>query len=48
MLFIVALIIVSLAVVFIPRLQMPGRVNAAPFGWMSEQWIAEHRASHSA
>jgi hypothetical protein len=38
---------VSVAVVIIPRMRVPGGVNAAPFGWMSEQWLAEHRASHS-
>ena len=45
MLFIVGLVIVSVAVVILMR--VPGRVNAAPLGWMSEQWLAEHRASHS-
>jgi hypothetical protein len=45
MLFIVGLVMVSVAVVIIPR--MRGGVNAAPLGWMSEQWLAEHRASHS-
>jgi len=47
MLFIVGFVIVSVAVVIIPRMRVPGGVNAAPFGWMSEQWLAEHRASHS-
>jgi hypothetical protein len=47
MLFIVGLVIVAVAVVTIPRARVPGRVNAAPLGWMSEQWLAEHRASHS-
>jgi len=47
MLFIVGLVIVSVAVVILPRMRVPGGVTAAPFGWMSEQWLAEHRASHS-
>jgi hypothetical protein len=47
MLFIVGLVIVSVAVVIILRMRVPGGVKAAPFGWMSEQWLAEHRASHS-
>ena len=47
MLFIVGLVIVSVAVVIIPRMRVPGGVNVAPLGWMSEQWLAEHRASHS-
>ena len=45
MLFIVGLVIVLAAVVVVPRMRAGG--NAAPLGWMSEQWLAEHRASHS-
>ena len=37
-----------LAVAAIPRMRVPGGVNAGHLGWMSEQWLAEHRASHSA
>jgi hypothetical protein len=47
MLFIVALIITLIAVLFIPRMRVPGGVNTANLGRMSEQWLAEHRASHS-
>jgi hypothetical protein len=47
MLFIAGLVIVSVAVVIIPGMRVLGSVNAAPLGWMSEQWLAEHRASHS-
>ena len=47
MLFIVGVVIVLVAVVIIPRMRVPGGVNAAHLGWMSEQWLAEHRASHS-
>ncbi|HEU4926910.1 MAG TPA: hypothetical protein VFT24_07670 [Vicinamibacterales bacterium] len=47
MLLIVGLVIVSVAVVVIPRMRVPAGGNAAPLGWMSEQWLAEHRASHS-
>lgn len=47
MLFIVGLVIVSVAVVIITRMRLPSGVNAAPLGWMSEQWLTEHRASHS-
>jgi hypothetical protein len=47
MLFIAGLIIVSVLIVIIPRMRATGGVNAAPLGWMSEQWLAEHRASHS-
>jgi hypothetical protein len=47
MLFIVGAVIVLIAVVMIPKMRVPGGVNAANLGWMSEQWLAEHRASHS-
>jgi hypothetical protein len=46
MLFIVGLVIVLIAIVIIPRVRVPGSVNS-DLGWMSEQWLAEHRASHS-
>jgi len=39
--------IVLIAVGIIPRMRVPGGVNSADLGWMSEQWLAEHRASHS-
>lgn len=47
MLFIVGIVVVMIAVVIIPRMRVPGGVNSANLGWMSEQWLAEHRASHS-
>jgi hypothetical protein len=47
MLFIVGIVVVLIAVVIIPRMRVPGGVNSANLGWMSEQWLAEHRASHS-
>ena len=47
MLFIVGVVIVLVAVVIIPRMRVPGGVNAARLGWMSEQWLVEHRASHA-
>jgi hypothetical protein len=28
------------------RLHAPRGLHGAPLGWMSEQWLAEHRASH--
>jgi hypothetical protein len=46
MLFIVG-VIVLIAVVVIPRMRVPGGVNSANLGWMSERWLAEHRPSHS-
>jgi hypothetical protein len=47
MLFIVGVVIVLAAVAIIPRMRRPGGVSAGQLGWMSEQWLAEHRASHS-
>jgi hypothetical protein len=47
MLFIVGIVIASIAVIVIPRLRVPRGVNSATLGWMSQQWLAEHRASHS-
>ena len=47
MLFIIGAVIVSIAVGIIPRLRLPGSVNSANLGCMSEQWLAEHRASPS-
>ena len=47
MLFILAVAIVLIAVGIIPRMRVPSGVNSANLGWMSEQWLAEHRASHS-
>jgi hypothetical protein len=47
-LFIVAVVIVLVAAAMIPRIRVPGGVNSAHLGWMSERWLAEHRASHSA
>jgi hypothetical protein len=45
MLFIVGLVIVLIALVLIPRRLMQGGIATAPHGRMSEQWLAEHRAS---
>jgi len=35
-------------IVVVARKRLPGGVNASSLGWMSEQWLAAHRASHSA
>jgi hypothetical protein len=43
MLLVVCGVVVLLAVGLIPRLLMSGRDNASALGWMSEQWLAEHR-----
>jgi hypothetical protein len=44
---IVGAVIVLTAVVVIRGIRMPGDVNLSTLGWMSEQWLAEYRASHS-
>ena len=48
MLLILGAVIASVAIVIIPRMRVPGGVNGSALGWMSEQWLAEHRVSHSA
>ena len=45
MLFIVSVVAVMIALVITRNIRVP-RARAAPLGWMSEQWLAEHRASH--
>jgi hypothetical protein len=47
MLLIVGAVIVLIAAVIISRTRVPGGVNANTLGWMSDRWLAEHRASHS-
>jgi hypothetical protein len=46
MLLILGAVIASIAVVIIPRTRVRDGLNGAHLGWMSEQWLAEHRASH--
>ena len=47
MLFIIGVAIVLIAVVSIPRLRVRSGVKSPNLGYMSEQWLAEHQASHS-
>jgi len=47
MLFIVGLLVLSVAVVVIRRRQSSGGLATANLGLMSEQWLAEQRSSHS-
>jgi hypothetical protein len=46
MLFILGLVAALAAVVIVTRMRLPGGVNSAHVGWMSEQWLAEHGAAH--
>jgi len=48
MLFTVVALLVLVAVVGIRGMRVSSATNNAQLGWMSEQWLAEHRASHSA
>jgi len=47
MLFTIGIGIVLLAVAILHRMGVPqSGVSSASLGWMSERWLAEHRASH--
>jgi hypothetical protein len=48
MLFIIGVAIMLVAFEIIPRMRMRPGVPAADLGWMSTQWLAEHRSSHIA
>jgi hypothetical protein len=45
MLFIVKVLTALTALVMIPSMRTAGGVNSCDLGWMSEEWLAEHRAS---
>ena len=47
MLLIVGAVLVLIAVGIIPRLRVSGGMHPSPLGWMSEQWLLEHRATRS-
>ena len=47
MLLVIGILVTLTAVLIILTVRVPGGVAAAPLGWMSEQWLAEHLASHS-
>jgi len=36
-----------IVVVILFGMRPPRGADAAPIGWMSHQWLVEHRASHS-
>jgi hypothetical protein len=38
-------VLITLAATAMLKARMPGTLQAAPFGWISEQFLAEHRAS---
>jgi hypothetical protein len=45
MLFVVGAIIVLIALVVAPRMQVGHGTNADTLGWMSQRWLNEYRAS---
>ena len=46
MLFVVGVIIMLIALVLLPRMQVGYGTDAHSLGWMSQQWLNEYRASH--
>jgi hypothetical protein len=46
MLLIVLLLIALVVVIAVSRARVPGGVDAAQLGWVSQRWLAEYRASH--
>lgn len=46
MLLLTTALVTLIAILLSSRLRVPRRVNPANLGWMSEQWLAEYRASH--
>ena len=48
MLLILGGVILLITVAIVPRMRALGGVNGSALGCMSEQWLAEHRASNSA
>ena len=45
MLFVVGAIVVLIALVVAPRMQVGHGTNADTLGWMSQRWLNEDRAS---
>jgi hypothetical protein len=44
--FTIAVLVAISCVLIIHKARVARRVNQADLGWMSAQWLAEHRASH--
>jgi hypothetical protein len=38
--------VTAIAFLSLLRMRVTGGVDDAHLGWMSEQWLAEHRAAH--
>ncbi|HYU79564.1 MAG TPA: hypothetical protein VEK56_11305 [Vicinamibacterales bacterium] len=46
MLLIIGLLILLTTMVIAPKLQLLAGKKTVELGWMSQEWLAEHRASH--
>ena len=46
MLLLIGLVVALIAAVVVSRSQRAGRMNGRDLGWMSEQWLTEHRGGH--
>jgi hypothetical protein len=46
LLLLIGFVVAVTAAVLVSRVRRVARSNARDHGWMSEQWLAEHRASH--
>jgi hypothetical protein len=46
MLILIGVCIAVAALAILVRLRVERNVKAPPLGWMSQQWLAEHRAAH--
>jgi len=43
----VVVLIALIAVVIVPRMWVPRGATAGSLGWMSQRWLADHRASNT-
>jgi hypothetical protein len=48
MLIIIGILLSVVAAVIVYWTRVPGGVNDSQLGWVSERWLAEHRASSNA
>jgi len=46
MFYVIAVLVAAIGALMFYRARNRRRVNPADLGWMSAQWLAEHRASH--
>jgi len=46
MLFAIAILVAAGGALRLYNVRVAGRANPTNLGWMSPQWLAEHRASH--